>query len=640
MIFKFKHSIYSCLALIVFHITALAQEQLMPLSTNVNLNNSYRAPNLNPQAKTTQVLVDTIPFFDDFSYAYKSAYPATNRWLDSSVFVNTGFGIAPLSIGVATFDGLNKKGYPYSIGASVNISTNADTLTSRPINIKQKGTYIYSLADSISLSFYYQPEGNGEAPEAKDSLILEFKNKSLNKWNTVWAHEGYNPSATDTSFKLVMLRLDNIAYLDSAFQFRFRNKATTSGSLDHWNIDYVHLAQRFDRNDTVFSDINFAYKPSSFLKNYSVMPYYQYSQTDMGSNFRNYFRNNKTSNVQMSYKYNMYNNSTNAFIVGNDLLQVGFPNVPPFITGGYLSAATNSTHAYPTLTATPFPVMTDSTVFRVEHIMYGTNDVFATNDTVMHYQKFSNYFAYDDGSAEQGYYINAYGAKTAVKYTLNVADTLKGLKIYFDPIVNGVQIQGSEFRVIVWSDGGSGPGSIIYKDSLRRPIYIQGTNNIIPTYTLTSCLNLPAGSYYFGIQQTTNVGLNIGFDKNTNHKDKMYFDSGSGWTPSNFNGSFMINPLMGCYTPAVVGIKEHTAQHDNLLVYPNPAQNSITISSSKLIDGGTTSITSIIGQTLISLPFQQHQTIDVSALASGVYYVSVADANGQTVSRNKIIITK
>ena len=333
---RLKHIIGCCIAVLAMPIITCAQEQLMPLSTNVVLNNQYTAAkhNYNPQAKTTQALADTIPFFDDFSCAYKSNYPSANKWLDSSVYVNTGFGIAPLSVGVATFDGLNKKGYPYSIGASVNTSANADTLTSMPINIKRKGSFIYSLADSISLSFYYQAEGNGDSPEAKDSLILEFKNKSLNKWNMVWAQEGYNPSAVDTNFKLVMVRLDDVAYLDSAFQFRFRNKATTSGSLDHWSIDYVHLAQRVDRNDTVFSDINFAYKPSSFLKNYSVMPYYQYSQTDMASNFRNYFRNNKTGNVQMSYKYNIYNNTTNAFIIGNDLGQVEFPYVKPFIPNG------------------------------------------------------------------------------------------------------------------------------------------------------------------------------------------------------------------------------------------------------------------------------------------------------------------
>jgi len=69
--------------------------------------------------------------------------------LDSNVYINTGFAIAPISLGVATFDGLNKNGYAYNIDVPANYSGPADVLTSNYINLEATNTHIYSPADSI-----------------------------------------------------------------------------------------------------------------------------------------------------------------------------------------------------------------------------------------------------------------------------------------------------------------------------------------------------------------------------------------------------------------------------------------------------------------------------------------------------------
>ncbi|MGV2480783.1 UNVERIFIED_CONTAM: hypothetical protein IGO34_28745, partial [Salmonella enterica subsp. enterica serovar Weltevreden] len=91
-----------------------------------------------------------------------------------NVYINHTSPIAPLSIGVATFDGLNKKGYPYNLTAPVSSSALADKLTSRPINLKSKRGVAYQPSDSIYISFYYQAEGRGDSPEPNDSLSLDF----------------------------------------------------------------------------------------------------------------------------------------------------------------------------------------------------------------------------------------------------------------------------------------------------------------------------------------------------------------------------------------------------------------------------------------------------------------------------------
>jgi len=611
-----------------------SQEQLRPLSGIINLTVNHQNNKNNHQLKTTATTsVLSLPFFDDFSYAIKSNYPSQKNWIDSNVYVNTGFAIAPISIGVATFDGLNRRGYPYNISAPVNQSAPADVLTSQPINLQQEGAFVYSPADSVYLSFYYQAEGNGDAPEPNDSLCLDFFKPNQNKWVKVWGRKGYNPSATDTNFVFTMIAIKDTAYFDSLFQFRFRNNATLSGSLDHWHIDYVYLNKNRTYTDTVIEDEAFVYQASPLLKNYSVMPYRQYTSIEMATELTNFIRNNHTGTKNTRYEYSIYDKN-NVLVHTYD---GGNANVDPFFNNGY---STVSQHVKPPL-AYVIPPLTDSTYFTTRHVIFSNPDLVRENDTIERKQILSNYYAYDDGSAEVGYYLNTFGAKTAVRFTLNEADTLKSVRIYFDPIVDGTAIQGSGFRIHVWADGGNGPSNtiVIYRDSLVYPQYIPGSHNLFPTYNLTSCLPLGIGTYYIGIQQQTNRALNIGFDKNTNRSNALYYDIGNGWQQSAIKGSIMINPVMGCYEPIVVGIKENTSEN-TFDVFPNPAQSSIKIKSSKNIDDYTeVVILSSMGQVVLSENFNVANPVSIENLSNGFYYVYLKNKL-TTTTPQKLVISK
>lgn len=612
-----------------------AQEQLKPLSGNFNLP---AIPNHKlSSSKTTSLTPLDLPFFDDFSYAYNSPYPSSNNWLDSNAYVNTGFAIAPITLGVATFDGLNKKGYPYSINAPVSYSGVADTLTSRPINLKATSTHTYVTADSVFLTFYYQAEGNGDAPESNDSLSVDFWKPNQHKWEKVWGVKGYNPSATDTNFYRVRIPIADTSYLDSLFKFRFRNNATISGSLDHWNVDYVQIKKNYLYADTVLDDIAFAYKPSSFLKNYSVMPYRQYNQAlEMAPKFRNFIRSNFKNPVACSYDYFIKDKNGNT--VPADAIGTFPTGINPFSNGGYYNGIASN----PSFTLQPFPsTFSDSASFTIKHTLSGSiaGDSKNDNDTLVHVQKFGTYYAYDDGTAEQAYYLNTYGAKTAMRFTLNVFDTLKSVRIYFDPITDGTAIQASSFRLMVWASGGNGPGNVILKDSLVYPTYLSGSHNLMPTYNLTTCLPLGVGTYYIGLQQTTNKALNIGFDRNTDHKDALYYDIGNGWVQSAIPGSLMINPVMGCTYPAPVGINENQKE-DLVKIYPNPAQNTITVSyPGNQLAETTVEILSALGQVVYTSTIISNQQIDISNIANGLYLIHLK-GNNLRVSPKKLIISR
>ncbi len=621
--------------LTVMHIGLTAQEQLRPLSTNHVLTAlSEERP---MASRTSSIIVsDTLPFFDDFSYSPTSSKPTLNHWLDSGgVFVNHTFPIAPPSIGVATFDGLNKKGYPYNISALSTSSQPADKLISRPINLEKKGTKIYTLGDSLYLSFYYQAKGRGDAPEPPDSLSIDFYKPSQQKWIKMRGFPGYNPSTNDSLFHRCMIPILDPEYLDSLFQFRFRNDATVSGSLDHWNIDYVFLDRARTFDDTLTQDIAFEYMSTPFLKNYSVMPYEQFITAEMAPTSYNYIRHNYIGQgVQVNYFDTVFNQSNAAISTYTN----GNNNIYPYSVSG-----TGSGPAYSQRPISfAFPAMTGNTTFKIKHFFNvpSFSDVAKSNDTLIQTQEFSNYFAHDDGTAEVGYYNNTYGAKMAIRYTLNITDTLGGMRIYFDPITDGLNIIGSSFRMMVWKDTGSGPGEVFYRDSMMYPSYLQAGYNSPMIYKLSSCKLLPVtstGTYYFGIQQTTNRPLNIGFDKNTNHSDALFYDVGSGWTQSAIKGSLMINPIMGSCSFAV-GVNTIEKQQQSVTLFPNPAQNSVRIATNGLItEKATVTILSSIGQSVYASAFNADESIDISNLPNGIYFVQL-QGSAINVTPQKLII--
>jgi Zn-dependent metalloprotease len=80
------------------------------------------------------------------------------------------------------------------------------------------------------------------------------------------------------------------------------------------------------------------------------------------------------------------------------------------------------------------------------------------------------------------------------------------------------------------------------------------------------------------------------------------------------------------------GISNNLMPASTVLVYPNPAHNTISISVAENIN--SISVTDVIGQTIIAEQKinagQQIQTIDIANLADGVYFMKVNSSNNQT----------
>jgi hypothetical protein len=492
------------------------------------------------------------------------------------------------------------------------------------LNVVSASSQTLQPSDSLALIFYYQARGLGDSPELTDSLILDFFKPRQNKWQQrVWFSKGNaNSNTNDTIFKRAFVFISDTAFLQDGFKFRLKNKATTAGNFDHWHVDYVYLDKnRSIIGDTVLNDISIGTMPSPYLKNYGAMPWQQYIPTEMAEKVAVRIRNNGSTVANMSYENKIYNKNSLQLYSYNG----GANNLFRFKDSSWSKFAphANSVINY------SFTTLPDSADFKIKHFVYrnsGSNDFNKQNDTVLQIQKFRNYYALDDGTAEAGYYVNGVGGKMAMKFKLNFTDTLRAVRIYFDPVgnINLAQVN-YKFRVNLWADGGGAPGGLLYRDSIKLPKYYSDKFfNAFEEYKLTTPLVLNAGTYFIGIQQQVATGIAVGFDRNLNHNTSLYFDSGSGWTQSSIYGSIMINPVVGKRVLPFVGVSENNAnKYSSQSIYPNPANDyiQVTVTTDK---PANYSISNSMGEVVLSgILYPENLEIDISQFATGIYFLTI-----------------
>ena len=592
------------------------------LSTNAVIVRKYK--DLKGAARTP-VVVDTLSlgvkgFLEDFSYT--GPYPDTNLWIDNKVFINKDYAKAPITLGVATFDGLDDTGYPYDFTAGPATSAVADYLTSKPINLN------YPSTDSIYFSFYCQPQGRGNAPQSIDSIVLQFKH-SVSGWRNVWAKKGSTLATNDSTWDFVMISITDTAYLKEDFQFRFLNRATLSGNTDHWSIDYIYLNRIRNKNDTTFEDVSFVYNTPSLLNTYSAMPWKQYDTTDMKTLYATTIRNNHSAIKNGSFIYNIYDDLG---VQVNTTYSGGSVNIDPYSVIGYLN--------YPPFTNPPLnydiPLLTNPEAFTIECIVNSTPDNERKNDTVRHVQDITNYFSYDDGTAESSLGLSTLYGQLAQQFTLKVADSLQYVDIYFNPFLTNVSVY--TFNIQVWGNAGGVPGVALYTGSnAENPSYGMVMHNQFIRYKLDAPLYLSPGVFYVGFTQNTNQFLNVGFDKNYNSQSKLFYNVSGPWNNSPFVGSLMLHPVFGAYSE-FTGIADNQQKPLNdLLVYPNPANDRLYISYKSENQKINFSIIDLMGKTILSNSLDA-EYIDISMLENGVYFIQLN--NGNKISTAKFIKVK
>jgi hypothetical protein len=591
-----------------------AQERVSSVNYNpfIHASGSHNAVN-----KTTAL---SLPFFDDFT-GY-DALPDAARWVDHSVYVNNTMAFQPVSRGVATFDALNDKGGPYD-STSATALLYADSLTSQPIDLS-----IHSPADSIYLSFFYQPQGNGFAPETQDSLMLYLRNNN-GEWIKFWSDSG----APVRAFKQVMIPVSDTVFFYNAFQFRFVNKASINLNDDVWNVDYVSMAAGRNINDTLVNDVATTLEPSFLLNDYTSMPYRQFMVNPgavLSPQHYFYLRNNYNTAQNIGYGYTAREQVSNTSLFNGSLTNA---NIPAFTEQQF------SFPIYPVSFSAPGPY--SRVVFENK---YYVSPVSASdpreNDTIVKEQVFDNYLAYDDGTAEKSYFLNLFATlpgKTAIEFDVKQPDTLRGVAIYFG---RTVPLASSKFfSIFVYKSiaVNGGVDDTLYYQDLLFPGYVD-TQNHFWIYRFDTPVPLSAGSFYIGTNQPANSGsdsLYFGLDVNRVGGNHLYYNVLDQWASSTISGALMVRALLG---QPVIGTSVASIRADNLKwsLSPNPSSSQIYIETEKKAVAFTYLVTDLAGKTVLKGSSASGKAVDVSAVLPGVYFIRILYANQVSTSKKFI----
>ncbi len=536
----------------------------------------------------------SLPFHDDFSYP--GPYPNPSLWADNNVYVNTGFAVHPKTVGVATFDILDSLGTIYDHIETGNILFEADYLTSHPIDLSN-----YGPGDDLVLSFYYQPQGRGGNPGRDERLVLQFlglENDNLAKnendddddsgddeeqdpWVSIWDAQGETLSSfskdTFPYFKRVSISIEDPEFFREDFRFRFLNKVAVpigqvnnTGTRSIWNIDYVYLDADRNPDDSVYHDIAFAASAQSILRDYTAMPWSQYTaDSEIMLRERLNLSITNLGGIPYSYTYRYFILDESGDILRN--YTGGSWTIDPFFESGYL---VYQPHSNPIVIPNPLPLTNDAERhFTIVHALRqgADGDTRPQNDTIKFVQSFANYFAFDYGSPERIHLVKGVNPSRVLRFETNEADIIEAVQVYFMETIDGQNIE-RPFEVVVFSS--LDPEAELYRSDEFQFVPEDESNTFV-TIPLTEEVAVD-GTFYIGITQIGNVILDnslvIGFDLANNVQDRLHIKDGimedGGWYQSLVGGALMIRPAMK--RDAITGIEPIAPHAEEMTLYPNP----------------------------------------------------------------------
>lgn len=617
-----KKNFASIICLFALSLFSQAQVVEVPLQFDVEKNRQYTLDKSYEGTLRGGGGTISLPFFDDFSrYSLATNDPNVpiewQRWTDDHARINYTFARSPISMGVATLEGLDRTGYPYDFEDEFAEGP-CDTLSSLPINLGG-----FTAFDNVYLVFHYQGEGFGNAPEAVDSLHLDFYSPfGQGEWFPRWSVGG----SAMSSFQRVFIHITEPEYLLNGFRFRFRNEGRLSGNYDMWHLDYIVLDQQIDPNTFDYDEVAMQYPVSTWLNEFTAMPWAHYQSNAAGfmADQFQFFQNNPGPLTE---------NITSGWSVTYDGVKQDFPSQTFNIQDNDRSEITTTGN----LNGYVFdPLVTDTCAWFDVCIYHNPADAYQQNDTICFRQEFTDYYAYDDGSAERAIGIQAQGGMVALRFQSAIEDTLIGIRVHWTPY--GRDVSNNPFLLRLWNDGGGIPGSeIIENFTFHNPEYYQEGYDIFTFYPFDQNVAI-SGTFYVGWVQSDDVNYYVGNDKNRdNNTGKMFVMLENGiWEQVGITGSAMIRPVFKSRKTPIVSVSEN--ESTGISIYPNPSNELLNISA--LPEGETlVDVVDITGKTVLterSFGIQNVQ-INTSSLADGLYVVRVISNNKQ-VRAERIIV--
>ncbi len=544
----------------------------------------------------------SLPFFDDFSTT-RTRIPDESFWLfGSGVHINNTLTTGQPSVNVATFDGLNQTGLPYNF-INPLFENFTDTLTSKPIDMAAK-----SISDSIYISFYWQSGILIEKPDSSDFIQLEFLGLDQ-KWEVVWKKNGY---LVDSLFHHDFVALKSTNWFHENFQFRFRSFGRSSGAYDMWHLDYVYLNEKRTSKDIYIRDLAVTQPLTSFLKTYTSMPLSHYLKDPARFTA-------STISSRITNLYNSENRTSFELTIRDSFSGKTYPGAKEGSTYiGPLESLTKNIALKPIQKEAgrdslrlvlKFNLLTTDN----QNPSIPTIDL-TRNDTISAFTDLTNYFAYDDGSAEYGVQINQKRGRVAIQFIMAKPDTVGGVSMSLIPF--NKDISGQSFTLQLLSNKNGKPDQVLTQKAFISK-YGRDGNGVYP-YVFDKTVAV-TDTFYVGWLQVNDQALTVGYDLNSTYgASKAYYNLGNEWIKSkDLRGSIIIRPFI---SKQGVGIITGVEKEQNILhIYPNPSSGIVRwkMDNLKFLE-----VIEFNGELIKIIKLEGNQKFcDLSELANGIYFL-------------------
>jgi hypothetical protein len=442
-------------------------------------------------------------------------------------------------------------------------------------------------------------------------------------------------------FSRVMVKIDNPVFLQKGFRFRFRNYASQlansdlydkRANVDIWNIDYVKLDKNRFISDTLLRDVAFIEPVKSILKEYTSLPW---------PHFQSAYNTQRAAFIEVVIQNHdsIFRNVGTVLEIRDLFKMKPLYKVPAFnndISKGD-SILYKYSYNYPFFELARF----DSAAFEVKTILQTDVFDYKPNDTLRHIQKFYDYYALDDGTAEASYGLRGSGTKdasSALKFNSFVGDSLRAIDIYFVQVVDSLNLD-YYFYLSVWTDNSGKPGTQVVSQIGMRPAYSDKLNKFV-RYKLEKPVFIQ-GAFYIGFTQTVEKLLNVGLDMNQANQSKIFnnIENGIWVTTTTLPGTPMIRPV---FSKNVLLGNKISLSAPLFAAWPNPAGDFINISFDRFSlqpELNTIELFDISGRLIRSLNPGTESKISTADLQNGMYFLRMNDQASKKNSTIKIIIS-
>jgi hypothetical protein len=479
----------------------------------------------------------------------------------------------------------------------------------------------------VYLSFFLQPGGLGDKPEATDSFVVFFDTTGNFSYTRVLTIKGTD--LPNGSFSQVLMPVRDPLYFHANFRFKFVGYGSLNGENDQWHLDYVRMGTGRNANDTLLNDVSVTAFADHVLGDYSAMPLDQWDAIARMSPFGVEVSNLKGSASSATVTVSITDATGNNTFSGTTLVSSPSISVPAV---GHDNAA---------LSALGEQTLAEVARIRATATVSGGGDI-ATNDVMVRDYPIDSVMALDDGVADMGYGLTV-ARSFCQEFETAEKDTLTGVMIrftpaiYVSPIGQVTDLDNKGFRLVVWDH--LHPDSVLTSVSSGMNVDYGDSLNQFHYYELLTRVPI-TGKFWVGIEQVDGMPIGVGFDKNHDNSSKVYYaDATGGFTNTTNKGTLMIRPVFSNY---VFVSKDDAVQGSSpsLSVWPNPVTGeelNLMVRGDWSSNGSEAVITDLAGKVVWTqaLPQGQRWSLAKPTLPEGIYFLSLR-AEGRSLTTKLI----